>query len=120
MVPRRRRSDLYQMDPAPNAKNFGNNQYGIHSKRFNYLFHDNHVQALKIEQTVGIGDFGRPKGDVDRQERRLTEFGSTCLSPPPGKTSRPVVMARAAQPVLILGPAGSLRGPGGGVDGTVG
>jgi prepilin-type N-terminal cleavage/methylation domain-containing protein/prepilin-type processing-associated H-X9-DG protein len=54
--------DLYQVDPAPSAKNFGNNQYGIHGKRFNYLFHDNHVQALKIEQTVGTGTLDAPKG----------------------------------------------------------
>jgi len=54
--------DLYQLDPAPDAKNFGNNQYGIHSRRFNYLFHDNHVQALKIEQTVGTGTLDNPKG----------------------------------------------------------
>ena len=53
---------LYQVDPAPSAKNFGNNQYGIHGKRFNYLFHDNHVQALKIEQTVGTGTLAAPKG----------------------------------------------------------
>jgi prepilin-type N-terminal cleavage/methylation domain-containing protein/prepilin-type processing-associated H-X9-DG protein len=54
--------DLYQVDPAPDAKNFGNNEYGIHSLRFNYLFHDNHVQALKIEQTVGTGTTAQPKG----------------------------------------------------------
>jgi prepilin-type N-terminal cleavage/methylation domain-containing protein/prepilin-type processing-associated H-X9-DG protein len=54
--------DLYQVDPAPDAKNFGNDQYGIHGKRFNYLFHDNHVQALRIEQTVGAGTLDAPKG----------------------------------------------------------
>jgi prepilin-type N-terminal cleavage/methylation domain-containing protein/prepilin-type processing-associated H-X9-DG protein len=54
--------DLYQVDPSPNAKNFGNHQYGIHGKRFNYLFHDNHVQALKLEQTVGTGTLSFPKG----------------------------------------------------------
>jgi prepilin-type N-terminal cleavage/methylation domain-containing protein/prepilin-type processing-associated H-X9-DG protein len=55
-------ADLYQLDLSPSAKNFGNNQYGIHSKRFNYLFHDNHVQALKIEQTVGTGTLDNPRG----------------------------------------------------------
>jgi prepilin-type N-terminal cleavage/methylation domain-containing protein/prepilin-type processing-associated H-X9-DG protein len=55
-------SDLYQIDPSPDAKNFGNDQYGLHSKRFNYLFHDNHVQALKIEQTVGTGTLAVPRG----------------------------------------------------------
>jgi prepilin-type N-terminal cleavage/methylation domain-containing protein/prepilin-type processing-associated H-X9-DG protein len=54
--------DLYQIDPAPDAKNFGNNEYGIHSHRFNYLFHDNHVQALRIEETVGAGTLNVPKG----------------------------------------------------------
>jgi prepilin-type N-terminal cleavage/methylation domain-containing protein/prepilin-type processing-associated H-X9-DG protein len=54
--------DLYQIDPSPDAKNYGNNQYGLHSKRFNYLFHDNHVQALKIEQTVGTGTLANPLG----------------------------------------------------------
>jgi prepilin-type N-terminal cleavage/methylation domain-containing protein/prepilin-type processing-associated H-X9-DG protein len=55
-------SDLYQTDPSPSAKNFGNDQYGLHSRRFNYLFHDNHVQALKIEQTVGLGTLAAPRG----------------------------------------------------------
>ncbi len=54
--------DLYQLDPSPDAKNFGNNQYGIHSRRFNYLFHDNHVQAMRIEDTVGSGTLSNPKG----------------------------------------------------------
>jgi prepilin-type N-terminal cleavage/methylation domain-containing protein/prepilin-type processing-associated H-X9-DG protein len=54
--------DLYQIDPTPDAKNYGNNQYGIHSKRFNYLFHDNHVEPLRIEQTVGSGTLANPKG----------------------------------------------------------
>jgi prepilin-type N-terminal cleavage/methylation domain-containing protein/prepilin-type processing-associated H-X9-DG protein len=54
--------DLFQTDPAPDAKNFGNNQYGLHGKRFNYLFHDNHVQALRIEQTVGSGTLTAPRG----------------------------------------------------------
>jgi prepilin-type N-terminal cleavage/methylation domain-containing protein/prepilin-type processing-associated H-X9-DG protein len=55
--------DLYQLDPnLSDAKNYGNHQYGLHSRRFNYLFHDNHVQALKIEQTVGSGTLSNPKG----------------------------------------------------------
>jgi len=54
--------DLYQVDPSPDAKNFGNDQYGIHSHRFNYLFHDNHVEALRIEQTVGSGTLANPRG----------------------------------------------------------
>jgi prepilin-type N-terminal cleavage/methylation domain-containing protein/prepilin-type processing-associated H-X9-DG protein len=54
--------DLYQTDPSPGSHNYGNDQYGIHSKRFNYLFHDGHVQALKLEQTVGSGTLSNPKG----------------------------------------------------------
>ncbi len=54
--------DLYQMDPDPDAKNYGNDQYGLHGKRFNYLFHDNHVESLKLEQTVGSGKINSPKG----------------------------------------------------------
>src|SRR5258706_1731573 len=55
--------DLFQMDPtSATHHNSGNDQYGIHGKRFNYLFHDNHVQALKMDQTVGIGTLNNPKG----------------------------------------------------------
>ena len=54
--------DLFQIYPAPDAKNFGNDQYGLHSRRFNYLFHDNHIQPLKLEQTVGSGTLANPKG----------------------------------------------------------
>jgi prepilin-type processing-associated H-X9-DG protein len=55
--------DLYQVDPnTTTSHNYGNDQYGIHSKRFNYLFHDNHVEALKLEQTVGIGTLQTPRG----------------------------------------------------------
>jgi prepilin-type N-terminal cleavage/methylation domain-containing protein/prepilin-type processing-associated H-X9-DG protein len=60
-------ADLYQTDPAsagmsPTGQNFGFSAYGLHSKRFNYLFHDNHVEALKMEQTVGTGTLTAPKG----------------------------------------------------------
>src|SRR6266496_28450 len=34
----------------------------LHAKRFNYLFHDGHVQLLKPESTVGIGNISSPKG----------------------------------------------------------
>jgi prepilin-type N-terminal cleavage/methylation domain-containing protein/prepilin-type processing-associated H-X9-DG protein len=56
--------DLYQIDPSANAAshNYGNSQYGLHGKRFNYLFHDNHVESLKVEQTVGSGTTANPKG----------------------------------------------------------
>jgi prepilin-type N-terminal cleavage/methylation domain-containing protein/prepilin-type processing-associated H-X9-DG protein len=55
-------SDVYQTDSSSNARNFGNDSYGIHSKRFNYLFHDNHVQTLRMEDTVGTGTLQNSKG----------------------------------------------------------
>ena len=58
--------DLYQTDPSAqygsSGQNYGNSEYGIHNKRFNYLFHDNHVQALKMEDTVGSGTLTNPAG----------------------------------------------------------
>ncbi len=55
--------DLFQVDPNnAEAKNFGNNQYGIHGRRFNYLFHDNRVESLRLEQSIGTGTLTNPKG----------------------------------------------------------
>jgi prepilin-type N-terminal cleavage/methylation domain-containing protein/prepilin-type processing-associated H-X9-DG protein len=45
--------ELYQIDPADTVGNQGSLLYRVHRNRFNYLFHDNHVETLKIEQTVG-------------------------------------------------------------------
>jgi len=61
---------LYQIDlnARPQDPNSGNgiNQgqalYKAHRNRFNYLFHDNHVETLKIEQTIGTGTLLAPKG----------------------------------------------------------
>ncbi|MGO8838886.1 MAG: prepilin-type N-terminal cleavage/methylation domain-containing protein [Limisphaerales bacterium] len=36
--------------------------YPAHGNRFNYLFHDGHVEALPIEQTIGSGTLTAPKG----------------------------------------------------------
>jgi prepilin-type N-terminal cleavage/methylation domain-containing protein/prepilin-type processing-associated H-X9-DG protein len=36
--------------------------YGLHSKRFNYLFHDGHVEPLKSDETIGSGTTNAPKG----------------------------------------------------------
>jgi prepilin-type N-terminal cleavage/methylation domain-containing protein len=36
--------------------------YKAHHSRFNYVFHDNHVETLKIEQTIGSGTLTSPKG----------------------------------------------------------
>ncbi len=42
--------------------NYGAVSYGLHARRFNYLFHDNHVQALKETDTVGTGTMTAPRG----------------------------------------------------------
>jgi prepilin-type N-terminal cleavage/methylation domain-containing protein/prepilin-type processing-associated H-X9-DG protein len=59
-------SDLYQTDnPAAgsaSSRNFGATAYGLHSQRFNYLFHDAHVDTLKMEQTTGKGNLQNPLG----------------------------------------------------------
>jgi len=58
--------DLYQTvaggGMAGNGQNHGNNEYGLHGGRFNYLFHDNHVTALAIDKTVGTGTLADPLG----------------------------------------------------------
>jgi prepilin-type processing-associated H-X9-DG protein len=53
---------LYQIDPSAPTDSAhlssggyseGQQLYQAHNNRFNYLFHDGHVEALKIEDTVG-------------------------------------------------------------------
>jgi len=61
---------LYQIDPAAPVQdpaqtggvNQGNLVYRSHGQRFNYLFHDGHVQALKTTETIGSGTMAAPKG----------------------------------------------------------
>jgi prepilin-type N-terminal cleavage/methylation domain-containing protein/prepilin-type processing-associated H-X9-DG protein len=54
---------VYQVSTTPGSgMNYGAQAYGLHSQRFNYLFHDNHVEALKTDQTVGSGTLNSPKG----------------------------------------------------------
>jgi prepilin-type N-terminal cleavage/methylation domain-containing protein/prepilin-type processing-associated H-X9-DG protein len=56
-------STFYQISSGAAAKAGDNGAaYTLHGKRFNYLFHDNHVEALKIEQTIGTGTIYNPKG----------------------------------------------------------
>ena len=53
--------ELYQIDPDdPNDQ--GAALYRNHGNRFNYLFHDNHVESLQTNQTVGSGTVLLPKG----------------------------------------------------------
>ena len=57
--------NLYQINTAPpSAVNhgYGYVSYGLHSQRFNYLFHDGHVGLHKITETVGRGNVGVPYG----------------------------------------------------------
>ena len=60
----------YQLDPtAPkqdpasgSSVSQGSLLYKAHRNRFNYVFHDGHVEALKAEQTVGSGTMAAPRG----------------------------------------------------------
>ncbi len=53
--------EMYQIDTS-DFENQGTTVYRAHQSRFNYLFHDNHVAPLRIEQTVGSGTLASPKG----------------------------------------------------------
>ena len=64
-------SELYQIDTASSgiqdptsgtSTDQGMLLYKAHKSRFNYVFNDNHVESLKIEQTVGSGTLTAPKG----------------------------------------------------------
>lgn len=64
-------SDLVQIDtttnPTQNPNSSGSVNQGIllyqaHWNRFNYAFHDGHVAALSVQQTVGSGTLTAPKG----------------------------------------------------------
>jgi prepilin-type N-terminal cleavage/methylation domain-containing protein/prepilin-type processing-associated H-X9-DG protein len=44
------------------SQNQGYLLYRAHSYRFNYAFCDGHVQALKVEQTIGSGTLTQPRG----------------------------------------------------------
>lgn len=45
-----------------NNVNYGGAAYGLHGRRFNYLFHDGHVSVHKVTDTVGIGTTNAPRG----------------------------------------------------------
>ena len=63
-------NDLYQIDSntvqqnpvSSTAVNQGIFLYQAQQNSFNYAFHDGHVAALSIEQTVGSGTLASPKG----------------------------------------------------------
>jgi prepilin-type N-terminal cleavage/methylation domain-containing protein/prepilin-type processing-associated H-X9-DG protein len=55
--------DCFQLAaPTTGSLNYGAMSYGLHANRFNYLFHDNHVSALNVRDTVGIGTLLAPRG----------------------------------------------------------
>jgi prepilin-type N-terminal cleavage/methylation domain-containing protein/prepilin-type processing-associated H-X9-DG protein len=55
--------DCFQIPGSSSSQfNYGNQAYGLHGNRFNYLFHDNHVSAMKITDTVGSGSLAIPRG----------------------------------------------------------
>ena len=45
-----------------NRTDYGAVAYGLHARRFNYLFHDGHVATLRVTDTVGAGTTNAPKG----------------------------------------------------------
>ena len=55
-------ADCVQTGDSTATMNYGSVSYGIHNKRFNYLFHDGHVEALRIEETFGTGTSNAPAG----------------------------------------------------------
>jgi len=63
--------DLYQIDPTTNPTQNPNSStsvnqgillYQAYQNTFNYAFHDGHVAALSVQQTVGTGTVTSPKG----------------------------------------------------------
>jgi prepilin-type N-terminal cleavage/methylation domain-containing protein/prepilin-type processing-associated H-X9-DG protein len=54
---------LCQTDTQGNVNgNYGSSAYGYHNGRFNYLFYDNHVATLKLQDTIGTGTLTSPLG----------------------------------------------------------
>lgn len=45
-----------------NGVDYGSAAYGLHARRFNYLFHDGHVSIHKVTETVGTGTTNVPLG----------------------------------------------------------
>jgi prepilin-type N-terminal cleavage/methylation domain-containing protein/prepilin-type processing-associated H-X9-DG protein len=64
-------TDITQLDPyttgvqnpgSGTSVNQGSLLYKAHKNRFNYVFHDGHVESLKVEETIGTGTLTAPKG----------------------------------------------------------
>ena len=56
--------DCVQLSRVSSFNNisYGTVAYGLHGRRFNYLFHDGHVSVHKVTETVGTGTTNAPKG----------------------------------------------------------
>ncbi|MCC6233365.1 MAG: prepilin-type N-terminal cleavage/methylation domain-containing protein [Verrucomicrobiales bacterium] len=56
--------DCVQLSRAStfNGISYGTAAYGLHAKRFNYLFHDGHVSIHRVTDTVGRGTTNAPQG----------------------------------------------------------
>jgi prepilin-type N-terminal cleavage/methylation domain-containing protein/prepilin-type processing-associated H-X9-DG protein len=55
--------DCFQLATTTTSQfTYGSLAYGLHGKRFNYLFHDGHVQTLNTKDTVGSGSVIFPRG----------------------------------------------------------
>jgi prepilin-type N-terminal cleavage/methylation domain-containing protein/prepilin-type processing-associated H-X9-DG protein len=56
--------DCVQLSRASsfNDISYGTVAYGLHARRFNYLFHDGHVAIFKVSDTVGSGTTNAPLG----------------------------------------------------------
>ncbi len=65
-VPSNVSEDCIQTTTAPRISSdqhtYGTISYGLHSYRFNYLFHDGHVALFKTTQTIGGGTPADPRG----------------------------------------------------------
>ena len=56
--------DAVQLSKATTFNNisYGSAAYGLHGRRFNYLFHDGHASVHKVTETVGRGTTNSPLG----------------------------------------------------------
>jgi len=63
-VPSPATADCVQLSTGATFNNvkYGTIAYGLHARRFNYLFHDGHVAIHKVADTVGTGTTNNPRG----------------------------------------------------------
>jgi prepilin-type processing-associated H-X9-DG protein len=56
--------DCVQLSRSSSFNNisYGTAAYGLHGRRFNYLFHDTHVTVHRVTDTVGSGTTNAPRG----------------------------------------------------------